>query len=250
VLLAGPGHLGYGHWIVDFLPKIHLLRLAGYRIDRLRFLLPSDTPGFARDWLALLNVEPSQCRFYDRTREIIDCDELIVPSTLRFGTRVSPLFAKASAAMRQAAIGRTRPSRNRTKLFVSRPTNRFAHNTRVLIQRQLFEETARSRGFTIVSPELLSVPDQVALFQHAGTIVGEYGSGLHSSMFSDPGALVVAARDNREELGFLQSGIDGVLGHQTGYLIGAANLDGSGAFSLEPADIALAFDWMTWRRNP
>lgn len=249
VLLAGPGHLGYGHWIVDFLPKIYLLQLAGYKINRLTYLLPSDIPNFARVWLALLNVEPKQCRYYDRTREIVDCDELLVPSTLRFGTRVSPLFAQASAAMRQAAIGRTRVPRKGTKIFISRPANNFAHNNRTLIQRQLFRETARSHGFVVVSPELLSIPEQVALFQCAETIVGEYGSGLHSSMFSRPGALVMAARDNQEELGFLQSGIDGVLDHQTGYLIGAANLDGSGAFSLEPADITLAFDWMTWRRG-
>ncbi|MCK2056494.1 glycosyltransferase 61 family protein [Methylobacterium sp. 37f] len=249
VLLAGPGHLGYGHWLVDFLPKLHLLRAAGYRVERLSFLLPDDTPGFARAWLALLGIGESQCRFYDRTRDRVACDELLVPSTLRFGTRVSPLFAEAAAGLRRAALGRGRGSRTRTKLFVARSANALTHSPRQLVQRQLFEDLAVARGFTRVTPERLGLREQVALFQSAEILVGEYGSGLHGSIFAEPGSLVLAARDNQADLGFLQSGLDAVMGHQTGYLIGAPDPEGGGGFSVDPADLALAFDWLSWPRD-
>lgn len=249
VLLTGAGYLGYGHWLVDFLPKLHLLRLAGYRLNRLTFLMPSDTPDFARRWLAILGIEPHQCAVYDRTREVVLCRELIVPSTLRFGTRVSPLFAEACAALRDAAAPRRfrrfrRPARRR--IFVARSVNAVTHNTRSLHQRVLFEDTARKRGFTIVSPERLGLREQVELFDAAGTICGEYGSGLHASMFSRPGTLVMAVRDDTADLGFLQSGIDQELDHHNGYVIGAASPDGDGRFSVDPADLDLAFDWIDW----
>lgn len=247
VLLTGAGHLGYGHWLVDFLPKLHLLRLAGYRPGRLTFLMPSDSPAFARHWLAMLGIEPHQCAFYDRTREVVVCRELIVPSTLRFGTRVSPLFARASAELRDAAAPRRfrRFRRNpRRRIFVARAVNAATHSTRALVERALFEETARRRGFAVVSPERLGIREQVELFADAGTVCGEYGSGLHASMFSGAGTLVMAARDDTADLGFLQSGIDQALDHHNGYVIGASV--GDGRFSVDPTDLELAFDWLDW----
>lgn len=250
VLLTGAGHLGYGHWLVDFLPKLHLLRLIGERLSRLTFLMPSDTPDFARHWLAILGIAPHQCAFYERTREVVLCRDLVVPSALRFGSRVSPLFVQACAALRAAAAPRRlgpfrRPSRQR--IFVARSVNALTHSSRALRERALFEETARRRGFAIVSPERLGIREQVALFASAGTLCGEYGSGLHASMFSPPGTLVMAALDNTADLGFLQSGIDQALDHRNGYVLGAAAPDGGG-FGVDPADLDLAFDWIDWGR--
>jgi capsular polysaccharide biosynthesis protein len=250
VLLTGPGHLVYGHWLVDFLPKLYLLSLAGYRFSRLRFLIPADTPAFALAWLDLLGIGPGQLLRYDRLANVVVCRELIVPTALRFGSRASPLFRQAAAFLTRHVENRLfrRRSRNR-RLFVSRSSNAVTLNNRTLLQREAFEAQARARGFEIVRPEILSIPDQVRLFASADMLCGEYGSGLHGSMFCRPGATIMAARDDGIALGFLQSGIDQTLGHANGYVIGAGTPQGDGGFSVDEADLALAFDWLHWRHH-
>ena len=103
-----------------------------------------------------------------------------------------------------------------------------------------------ARGFERVRPERLSVPEQIALFRSAGTILGEYGSGLHGSLFAPAGTNVVSLRDNGLELGVLQSCLDHALGHTGGYVIGSDRTP-EGFFSVAPRDIDFLFDWLDWR---
>ncbi len=254
VLLTGLGHRMYGHWLVDFLPKLFLLHRAGHDIARLRYLLPTDTPDFARVWLGLLGIGADRIVAYDRERDLVACRELLVPTALRFAGRASPLMREARRFLLRRAfppprwrLGRrsaTPPGARR--LLISRSDNAGTLNRRTLAERAALEDRARARGFEIVRPERLSVPEQVALFRSAGTVVGEYGSGLHGSLFAPSGATVVAFRDNGIELGFLQSSIDHALGHTSGYVFGTAR-DAQGFFSVRPQDIDFAFDWIDAR---
>ena len=253
VLLTGMGHQMYGHWLVDFLPKLFLLDRAGHDITRLRYLLPADTPDFARIWLGLLGIGADRLVVYDRTRDRVACRRLLVPTALRFVSRASPLMRQARRFLLDRAapgsrwrFGRRRERQGTEKILISRSDNADTLNRRTLAERARFEETALARGFTPVRPERLSVPEQIALFRSAGTIVGEYGSGLHGSLFAPPGTTVVALRDNGLELGFLQSSIDHTLGHAGGYVIGSGRSE-EGFFSVAPEDIDFLFDWLDWR---
>lgn len=254
VLLAGIGHQMYGHWLVDFLPKLFLLDRAGHDIARLRYLLPTDTPDFARVWLELLGIGADRIVAYDRERDLLACRELLVPTALRFVGRASPLMGEARRFLLRRAfppprwrLGRRRRTPPGTRrLLISRSNNGDTRNHRTLKERAELESRARARGYEIVRPERLSVPEQIALFRSAQTIVGEYGSGLHSSLFAPSGATVVALRDNGIELGFLQSSIDHALGHASGYVFGTAR-DAQGFFSVRPQDIDFAFDWIDAR---
>ena len=251
VLLAGMGHLVYGHWIADFLPKLYLLHLAGHRIERLRYLLPADTPDFARHWLRLLGIDDGQWILYRRQDDLLTCRSLLVPSALRFMSRASPLLREARTFLLSRLDGPNRLWRRMPKpaagkrLFVSRSETGATWNHRRLANRDGFESRARERGFAVVRPETLDIPAQIALFRSAAVLVGEYGSGLHASVFAEPGATVIAARHNDPGLGFLQSAIDHAVGHASGYVIGTAPTD-DGSFRLRTEDIEMAFDWIDW----
>lgn len=253
VLLAGNGYRMYGHWLVDYLPKLYLLHLGGHRIDRLRVLLPVDTPDFARDWLRLVGIGDAQLLLYDPAADLLACRSLIVPSALRFLGRASPLLRAARDFLLERAAPRRRRwlplSRHEEaprRLLVARSENPATRNRRRLVERAAFEARAASRGFEIVHPEAMSVPDQIALFRSASVICGEYGSGLHASLFSGPGTVVMALRHNAPGLGFLQSGIGHVLDHETAYLIGGPP-DADGSFSVAEQDIEMGLDWLDGR---
>lgn len=219
VVLAGPGYRVYGHWLAEYLPKIGLLNLASYATHSLNYLLPSDTPGFVLAWLALLGIGPDQIVSYDKATDIISADELLLPTILHNGPRMSPLF-KNSADFLRGLIALKHDlggSAFGPRIFLSRGKGKYG---RCLENRERLEGLAAEAKFTVVQPETLSLVDQVRLFVGAREIMGEYGSALHGSMFSPERTVVCALRSTGGHPGFIQSGIGAVMKHPTGYVFG------------------------------
>ncbi|WP_238179343.1 glycosyltransferase family 61 protein, partial [Methylobacterium dankookense] len=150
VLLAGAGHTVYGHWLADFLPKLYLLHRAGYRLERLRILLPDDTPAFARAWLAALGIEAGQILPYAPWGERLACAQLVVPGALRHASRAAPMLAEARTFLLDR-LGYRRPRwrpapRPRRRLLVARSENPATLNRRRLAERALLAERAAGSG--------------------------------------------------------------------------------------------------------
>lgn len=240
VVLAGPGIGIYGHWLVEYLPKIALLNFANYNIHSLQFLLPKGTPGFVSAFLELLTIKPTQIVYYDPDHEIIRADELIVPTVMHNGVRMSPLFQRAANYLKDLIqqshdLG---TSSHGPRIFLSRAA---AGGGRALENRAAVEELAVRANFEIVCPEQLSLVNQVRLFSNATEVMGEYGSALHGTIFSQPGTLVCALRGNGGHPGFLQSGIGVALEQPTGYIFGdAAGPEGNWRFKVDEQTVATA----------
>jgi capsular polysaccharide biosynthesis protein len=123
------------------------------------------------------------------------------------------------------------------QIFVSRA---HAHaGNRVLVNRAEIEAMAVAQGFSFVYPEEITLLQQFSVFAGARRIVGEYGSALHTAMFSQPGTLICALRGDGIHPGFAQSGIATALGHDIGYVIGT-NVAESWDFRIEPSHFAAA----------
>lgn len=222
VLLAGPGYRVYGHWLVEYLPKISLLNFAGYDLQRLRYLLPVTTPSYVFSWLDLLGIKSDQIVRYDPDTDVITADEFLLPTILHNGLRMSPIFNDASAFMR-GLIGFKNDLQGSTygsRIFLARP---HGSQSRALGNRARIQELASQSNFIIVNPETLSLLDQVRLFVGAREIMGEYGSALHASMFSSAGTVVCALRGTGDHPGLIQSGMGHVLQQPTGYVFGEAD---------------------------
>ena len=233
--LAGPGHRIYGHWLVDHLPRLAVLHEAGFDIFKLRYLLPSDTPAFAFGWLGLLGIKSNQLVLYDPHSEILMPEEVLLPTILHNGSRVSSIFASVARLFKRW-IERNNISLKGgggpRHLFVSR---RYASQSRRLVNRERIEELAQKGGFAIVHPEQLPILDQARLFAGAEVIVGEYGSALHGSIFSEPGTVVCGLRGSLRHPGFIQSGLGHALEQPTGYVFGETDAtDPAESFILEP----------------
>ena len=76
------------------------------------------------------------------------------------------------------------------RVFITRPpgSNRWCHET------PLVEQRFAARGFTVVRPELLKLPDQIALVRGARAVAGFAGSGMFSLMFAPTPKRVVLIR--------------------------------------------------------
>lgn len=220
VVLAGPGFGVYGHWLVEYLPKLGLLALAGYDLAGLNYLMASNLPRFALEWLKLLGIKDSQIVFYDPVQEFILAERLLLPTILHNGVKMSDLFRTSANLLRGMILssGDCNPPKADRRLFISR---RKLGTARALLNRDRIEQMATKSGFELAYPEELSLVDQVKLFASARHVIGEYGSALHGTMFSKPGTIVCALRGNGFHPGFIQSGLGKVMEQPTGYVFGA-----------------------------
>jgi len=78
------------------------------------------------------------------------------------------------------------------KVFLKRSNDRVAPEVAESIEGFLAD-----RGFAIVVPELLSIPEQIALMDRCDCLVGFAGSQLHNSIFMNSGTQVIEIGDRR-----------------------------------------------------
>lgn len=251
VSLVGPGHLIYGHWLVDFLPKLFILDQLGIDPRSVYYLLPDNTPPSALEWLHLLGLSDDQLVFYDPYREVVAAERLILPTLLRTSARPHPLFRAAAKYLLSILTDRNvipAVQKPFQRIFISRAN--AGRDGRTMVNRAEVEALATEAGFKIMRPESMTIADQVALFANARQIMGEYGSGLHGSIFAPRGSFVCAFRAAAFHPGFLQSGICQVLGQKIGYVFGDAD-DAAveQRFRVDPDDVRWALRLMALDRS-
>lgn len=242
VSLLGPGYLVYGHWLVDILPKLYILSALGHDPLQQRYLIPANTPAFGLAWLKLMGIRDEQLLRFNPHTEVLGVRSLILPTLLRLDSRAHALFGVAtdfvlSLIKRAATIPPHNP--NLERIFISR--GKCGREGRSLTNRDEVEGMAVRRGFTVVWPEQLPLLEQISLFSGARQLVGEYGSGLHGSIFAPAQASVCALRASAFHPGFLQSGVCQVRDQQIGYVFGETGVrDIVQEFSIELPTFALA----------
>jgi capsular polysaccharide biosynthesis protein len=243
VLLCGPAYRMYGHWLVDFCPRLHVLTALGHDLRNLRYLLPADLMPFSLEWLTLLGITPDQIDLYNPAAERIELATALVPTTLRGNGRASPLFAGAMHDFKHRIIGDAAAPAQRN-IFVSR--RHWKNRSRRLANIEAVERVFESRGFEFVFPEQLGVAAQIALFSTAQIIAGEYGSALHNAIFAPAGAVSLALRGTEGHPGFLHSGLCEVLKQDCAYVFGKTDiLLGNQIYAIEPDDIQLCLDLLS-----
>ncbi len=193
LLVFGPGADVYGHWLLDFMPRIVIAQqLLGAALDDFVLPLPSETP----EWVVRMihtfcGIEPGRFRFYSRHNDLVICRRACLPSYAHNGQRGSyalhPLMRSFYGLFHNP--GTPFPRR---RICLSRRNQE--HHTqgvwRKFEARETMERMAAERGFEIVQPEDLGFLDQVDLFCSSDCILGEHGSGMHATVFAHPGTIV------------------------------------------------------------
>ena len=211
VPLAVPFHpnLVYGHFLLEMLPRLHLLS----RLRRLGlpFMVaaPDSAPGWARRVLALY-FEPEEILWYGFATERVRSPCFILPSMMQNDHWFHPEFNLAADELREFVLPQVKPSSHR-RVWLSRRGHEGLHG---MLNEAAVEDSVAALGFEIVDPLRLSFAEQMALMDGARIIAGGYGSAMHNSLFARRGTKVFCV--NRAN--WYQSAIGALRGQPMAYL--------------------------------
>ena len=227
ILMKSRGEQIYGHWLVDYIPRLHLIGLAKR---------PSNAPLIFNqlpNWSLLFieKVLPSSQEVIEDNSKLISIKQCVVPCYTKIGhSFLSDISKSAWTSLRKffeisnKIISTTKDEENLPKkLFISREEvstsdNRKIHNI------EKIQRISEENGYKTIHPEKLSLFEQAKLFNHAEFIIGEDGSALHSIIFSRKKIrLIVLMSPNRMNL--WHAGICEILDHQISYME-ALKIDG------------------------
>ncbi|WP_035563453.1 glycosyltransferase family 61 protein [Hymenobacter sp. IS2118] len=186
-LLSGGGAAmgNYYHWLIDSLPRLHLLRESGMFDEIDYFLVYDRNNRFVLDSLLQLGI--ADARIIDvTTHRHLQAGRLLVTSPVRGGGRHSPPWV--SSFLQQAYL--PMPAANHrfaSRVYISR---RDASMRRVLNEPAV-EEVLAGLGFKTYVLSDLSFMEKVALFSGAEAIVATVGAGMANLMFAPPGTPVL-----------------------------------------------------------
>jgi hypothetical protein len=185
LLTGGGGVDNYFHWIIDVLPRLHLLRQAGLfeKVDW--FVVPNYKLSFQKETLDLLGIPPEKI-IEGRDQLHLQADVLIASSHPR-GLKSHILPDWLIQFYRNAFLPLPSGKKFSPYVYVSRRDSRF----RQVTNEEAVMDLLRPYGFEAYELSKLSFLEKKDLFASAKVIVSASGAGLTNMMFSRPGSTLI-----------------------------------------------------------
>lgn len=184
-VIAVPGGNTYYHWLLDSLPRLELIRLAGWPLQYVRHVIVNgDRRPFQREAIERLDLSGRTVSLEEAPH--VRASQLIVPSFTAPRERAP---GWACEFLRQLFLGDGKAARRAfpRRVYISRAR---AKSRRVTNESDVTSLLERS-GFQAVLLEELTVADQARLFANAEWIVGPHGSGFANLVFCSREAKVL-----------------------------------------------------------
>lgn len=162
-MLAGGGPIhNYGHWLVDVLPRIHLLKKTGW-FDKVNwFVVPNYQHDFQKDSLKLLGIREEQIiRGSDNLHLTAD---LLIASTAPRGKRSYLMPQWLVDFHRTSYLATISPTASYApRIYISRRDG----TTRKVLNEQPLIELLAKYNFQVIELSKLSFVEKINLFQYA-----------------------------------------------------------------------------------
>ena len=186
MLSGGGSAINYGHWLVDCLPRLHLLSKAGLMEQVDWFVVPAYSADFHRDTLRILGVPVE--KVIVATEDVhLQADRLIASSHPR-GTR-SMLIPDWMVQWHREKFLPHAPVTGRfpEHVYISRRDSPL----RQIVNEAEVEAYLAPMGYKTFALAELSFLEKVELFAGASRIITSSGAGLNNLMYSTPGCGVL-----------------------------------------------------------
>ena len=163
-----PTH-GYYHWLLECLPPaLHALAA----VPDATVVVPSDPPQYVREAIDLLGMQ--RVRYAD---EPVFAEKLVLVAHEPFSGFVPGEDIEILRATLQPRSSNARAASS--GIYVSRRLSRRSLRNEPELERALQE-----LGMSIVYPQRLPFPDQIATMRHAEIVVAPHGAGLANLVFA------------------------------------------------------------------
>jgi hypothetical protein len=166
---------GFGHFIHDSLPRLHLAEKAGYRLSEFDWVyLPRVHSASVETLVSRLGLPPGRLLNHDSACDL-ECEELVATT---FPGSPGNIPAYTPEFLRSRFTPAARPRGRR--LYLSRAGGR-----RYLANAAGVEAMLAARGFETILPDSANTADACA---EAGVIVAQEGANFMNALFAPPGA--------------------------------------------------------------
>jgi capsular polysaccharide biosynthesis protein len=240
VLLKQTWDANYGHWMIDTLPKVGLLR-EFEDVSRCLFVLNEQpTPAMrqvVKDSLGLFGITPEQLVFLGK--DSYEFERLTVLGTLsRHPVTKTPLAIEILEELARQVP----PAEAAERLYVSRRGT----TRRRLTNEDAVVELLSGRGYRVFAPQDLSVADQIATFRGATHVVGVMGAALANLAFCPRGVSVLSLSTPAMKHDYFYDIVCLKQGYYRGLQGSADSAEKSLAsdFSVDLDRLAEALDWL------
>ena len=190
MLSGGAGVNNIGHWFLDVLPRLHLLKESGQYDQVDWFYVPSLRYSYQTETLDLLGIPPEKIISSDEHAHVV-ADRVIASTAPRGNHTLVPKWLcdfNRDSFMPCAEAGKTLPARSGDRrLYISRSDSGIRN---VLNEEELLKELA-PHGFENVVSSKLNIREKINLFSQADIMIGATGAGLISMFFCRPGTKVI-----------------------------------------------------------
>lgn len=172
----------YYHWMLDVLPRLHMLNQCGITPDQ--YVINGTKPApYQYETLKALGIPR------EKVIESHDClhlqaKKLVIP---HFTRGIRPKWACDFLRQELMINKNVKPMLGIKKIFISRAK---ASKRKLLNEAEVYEYL-KPYGFMSVVLEDLTVAEQIQLFASAKVIAAPHGAGLTNILFSNPGATVI-----------------------------------------------------------
>ncbi|MBU8547056.1 MULTISPECIES: glycosyltransferase family 61 protein [Roseomonadaceae] len=188
VLLKQRWDSNYGHWLVESLPRLDLVREIA-DLTRCHYIVRKHISEQMRqvvlDSLAIYGITEAQVIFADDSP--LSVPSLIYPAPLTVQPWVkAPRVVRTLERLAAEAIGPVPPGERRLYVQRSGPLRR-----KILNQDEVMAMLT-PLGYEVVSPEAMTLREQMALFASASHIVGNLGAALTNIAFAPAGVRLLA----------------------------------------------------------
>lgn len=180
-ILFANGASHFSHWMFDLLPRIEVLRQAGWTDDKIDYyVVNAFRTSYQKETIDRLGI--SHRKIVVASTTTVSADRLLVPTDIRVNFRTPPWISEFVRSLFLPDAARYERSGHR-RLHISRARARYRH---ILNQDQI-DPILQKFGFETVFAEERTIAECAALVCGASEIFAPHGAGAINVVFGSRG---------------------------------------------------------------
>jgi len=183
MVLASTGGETYFHWMTNVLPRLQLVKEAGFDPDSFDHILINQTAKpFQRETLARLGIPLERCRIFGENPHGYRCETAVLPSLPEYPGNITPKTCRFLRSLYPLPAGH-----GGKRLYIARENR----GKRTVVEHEEILHFLSSLGFESYECSRLPVEQQARLFSSAGIIVIAHGAAATNLAFCQPATKVI-----------------------------------------------------------